>query len=602
MKYVDNVQSNYSSDSASIQSLIEDLRHDEEFVRTQAMERLCTIAIALGPTRTREDLIPYLVECTDDDSDTVLVLLANRIAALVDHVGGANHAHTLLQPLQLLMSQEEVSVKDAAVESFNSILKVLSPTSIRDHVIPIFDKLFSGFFSTRSALARLLPLAYKHGDDSTRQMCISYFHKLANDSNATVRRSTIKSFADFLTSITSLAQNVSQVVDILKGMIPILKHFSEDEQDSVRLFGLEACAQLTTFLVSSGERVSTEIDHVFGLVKSFCSDRSWRVRYVCGDVFIKVVHAFSPVKPSKLPSLLREFKNLLTDVEQEVRSASSNRIIEVGKALPVDLLISELLPQFKTLATDESAVVRTSFAPASMELCSILPLEVVKRDVLPVHRILLRDSSSDVRLAVIAHLKAVYSKFNGVLNDVLFPAISVLASDNSWRIRLKLIELMSGLADQFDSKFFKDNLLAICCGGLSDPVCAVRDATITQVAELCRLFGDQWTVSVVLPQLTRLSSSNSYLFRITLLRCLSNLASFVAQDVVVGFILPLCLELYADRVPNVRLNVVKTLKVLANVADKTTINMKIVPVLQRLSHDDGDNDVRFFANDALKVC
>jgi serine/threonine-protein phosphatase 2A regulatory subunit A len=40
--------------------LIDELKHEDVALRLNAIRRLQTIAIALGPERTREELIPFL--------------------------------------------------------------------------------------------------------------------------------------------------------------------------------------------------------------------------------------------------------------------------------------------------------------------------------------------------------------------------------------------------------------------------------------------------------------------------------------------------------------------------------------------------------------
>jgi serine/threonine-protein phosphatase 2A regulatory subunit A len=40
--------------------LIDELKHDEVTLRINAIRRLSTIALALGPERTRDELIPFL--------------------------------------------------------------------------------------------------------------------------------------------------------------------------------------------------------------------------------------------------------------------------------------------------------------------------------------------------------------------------------------------------------------------------------------------------------------------------------------------------------------------------------------------------------------
>lgn len=51
--------------------LIDELKHDDVLLRLNAVRRLSTIAVALGPDRTREELIPFL--------DGFFVFLISRV-------------------------------------------------------------------------------------------------------------------------------------------------------------------------------------------------------------------------------------------------------------------------------------------------------------------------------------------------------------------------------------------------------------------------------------------------------------------------------------------------------------------------------------------
>jgi serine/threonine-protein phosphatase 2A regulatory subunit A len=48
---------------------------------------LGTIAIALGPERSRNELLPYILELLEDDEE-VLVALSETLGNFLDHVGG----------------------------------------------------------------------------------------------------------------------------------------------------------------------------------------------------------------------------------------------------------------------------------------------------------------------------------------------------------------------------------------------------------------------------------------------------------------------------------------------------------------------------------
>lgn len=84
-------------------------------LRLNSISRLSTIAAALGPERTRNELVPFLVDMNDDD-DECLMAVAEHIPSLVTSVGGDEFVHALLLPLESLSTVEETVVRQKAVE------------------------------------------------------------------------------------------------------------------------------------------------------------------------------------------------------------------------------------------------------------------------------------------------------------------------------------------------------------------------------------------------------------------------------------------------------------------------------------------------------
>ena len=92
----------------------DELRNEDVALRLNSIKKLATIAAALGEERTRRELLPFLTESSDDE-DEVLLAVAVELAKFVPLVGGAEHAHLLLPPLEALMGVDETVVRDAAV-------------------------------------------------------------------------------------------------------------------------------------------------------------------------------------------------------------------------------------------------------------------------------------------------------------------------------------------------------------------------------------------------------------------------------------------------------------------------------------------------------
>ena len=92
--------------------LMDELRSEDVQLRLNAIRRVSTIALALGPDRAREELIPFLQDSVDDE-DEVLLALADELGKnFEEYIGGKEHAHVLLGPLENLSAVEETLVRD----------------------------------------------------------------------------------------------------------------------------------------------------------------------------------------------------------------------------------------------------------------------------------------------------------------------------------------------------------------------------------------------------------------------------------------------------------------------------------------------------------
>ncbi|KAI5302833.1 hypothetical protein KEM56_000304, partial [Ascosphaera pollenicola] len=78
---------------------------EDVVLRLNAIHRLSTIALALGPERTRDELIPFLDDSVEDE-DEVLTALSEELGRFVEYVGGPEYAHVLLSPLENLAAIE----------------------------------------------------------------------------------------------------------------------------------------------------------------------------------------------------------------------------------------------------------------------------------------------------------------------------------------------------------------------------------------------------------------------------------------------------------------------------------------------------------------
>ncbi len=91
---------------------MDELRSEDVQLRLNAIHSIPTIALALGTDRAREELIPFLQDSVDDEDEVLLALAEELGKQFEQYIGGKEHAHLVLGPLENLSTVEETLVRE----------------------------------------------------------------------------------------------------------------------------------------------------------------------------------------------------------------------------------------------------------------------------------------------------------------------------------------------------------------------------------------------------------------------------------------------------------------------------------------------------------
>lgn len=589
--------------------LIDELKHDDVLLRLNAIHRLSTIALALGPDRTRDELIPFLDESVEDE-DEVLVALSEELGNFVEYVGGSQWGHVLLSPLENLAAIEEPVVRDKAVESLNKICAELSPKQVEEYFIPLTSRLSKAdWFTSKISGCGLYTTPYSKVAPPLQEQLRRDFGHLVHDETPMVRRQSATHLAKFVKEMPAAV-----VVD---EMIPMFQHLASDDQDSVRLLTVEV-------LISVAEVVPKEQQSSHGVLlttlRNLIEDKSWRVRYMIADRFEKIAKAVDDEVVSR--DLVPAFVKLLKDNEAEVRTAIAGQIPGFCALIDRTTLLNEVMGSIEDLVSDSSQHVRAALGTQISGLAPILGKQETIDHLLPMFLQMLKDEFPEVRLHIISKLELVNNVIGiELLSQSLLPAIVQLAEDKQWRGRLAIIEYIPLLASQLGVKFFDEKLSSLCMGWLGDTVFSIREAATHNLKKLTEVFGVEWASEAIIPKVMAMGNHPNYLYRMTTCFAISTLATVVSMDVIGKNILPMLDKLVVDDIPNIRFNVAKTYGVLIDVLRRLPeegtvyslekagtpfspssrgaelIQQRVMPSLEKLQKDD-DVDVRYFATTA----
>ncbi|GJN12897.1 hypothetical protein PR202_ga31220 [Eleusine coracana subsp. coracana] len=283
--------------------LIDELKNEDIQLRLNSIRRLSTIARALGEERTRKELIPFLSE-NNDDEDEVLLAMAEELGVFIPYVGGIEHAHVLLPPLETLCTVEETCVRDKAVESLCRIGAQMKESDIVDWFIPVVK---------------------------IKIQCVYW---LLKDKSWRVRYMV----ANQLYELCEAVGPEPTRADLVPAYVRLLR----DNEAEVRI---AAAGKVTKFCRILSPQLA--IQHILPCVKDLSSDSSQHVR----SALASVIMGMAPVlgKDATIEQLLPIFLSLLKDEFPDVRL---NIISKLDQVIGIDLLSQSLLPAIVELAED----------------------------------------------------------------------------------------------------------------------------------------------------------------------------------------------------------------------------------------------------------
>lgn len=634
---------NFSDDLYPLALLMDELKHDDVSNRVEAMQKLDTIAIALGPERTRKELLPFLNDVAQDDEEEVFAVLANKLGEFIPLIGGHQYSEPLISILTILASMEEPLVRDKAIDSLNKISLELSDEEINGIFLTLIQNLSQGnWFLKKIAACGLYQSVIIRVDATTRQNLLKLYFKLVTDDYPMVRRASatnLPRLIDLLTEFTEHNPNdVNKITnedwEIISKMF---QHLITDDQDLVKFLSVDVLISILEFFEKIHE-YSFNADFLSSALK-LIQDESWRVRYTAADRFSKIARNFTN-NELDLFQLIDPFISLMKDHEGEVRKAIAKQLpvfcqLLVKFPLTKATVLNKIVPVANELSQDPQENVRASLASTITELSPILEKQATIDKLLPVFLIMLKDEFPDVRLNIISNLSVVNETIGiNLLSTNLLPAITELAQDHKWRVRLAIIEYIPKLAKQLGESFFNEELLSLCMSWLWDPVYAIREAAVNNLKELTVIFGSEWAQVEIINRLLNQGDKidnddgngdnndnndkvdySNFIIRITCLFAITSLIPVIDYKVLIDKVLPFINGLINDSVPNIRFNVAKSYLILveslinkkksgqlSETNDqelKKFIDSQVLSNLQKLENDD-DVDVRFYSIKSIK--
>lgn len=603
--------------------LLEELRNEDLQLRLNGTRRIKMIADALGPERTRGELLPFLAESIDDE-DEVLLALAEELGDFVSEVGGTQHASLLVQPLENLATVEDTIVRDKAVHSLKRLSTHVTESSPQDaktlhveHMHPLVQRLASGdWFTSRISACALFATVYEqipadHSD--LRTDIIAMYQGLAHDETPMVRRAAAANLASIAKSIFNISPEL-----VRTELLPVFSELVEDEQDSVRLLVVECAAVFARLLVDdngkSQDQTDTQMsseangsepahgsdkppeqpngeeaksadggnptsngpfpprgssDRIIDMVRRFSGDKSWRVRYMVADQLSELCDALGPVatRSDLLPAYLR----VLKDNEPEVRTAAAFKVTELTK--------------------------RIVSLPASTKEGELSGMELTLRDILPIVGQLVTDASQHVRAALASNIMGLAPEVGvEVTISHLVEVVLALLKDEYPDVRLNVISRLDKVSFIMSIERLSNELLPAIVDLAEDKNWRVRLAIINHVPLLARQLGKEFfqNNSKIGDLCILWLGDCVYSIREAAIANIKSLTEVFGVEWANRYIIPPVLSMY-DKSSNylLRMTSLHAIGVLSEVVGSETVEKTFLPMVTERASRDPVPNVRF---------
>jgi len=262
---------------STIALLIDDLSSEDPNAKLHSILRLKAIAALLGAERTATELIPMLTELIDkiDCNPELMMHLAAQLGNLTEILATSENISQLLDPLEVMVGNDDSVVRDKAIESMRKVGKLLdSGSHLNEMYLPLLKRQRKGdLFSMRISACFLYADIYANlQDQDQRAMVRKKFTKLSKDDTPMVRRGAAQSIP-----IITKDLERKHAVDFL---LPIIKSLLEDQNDSVKIHAVQSS-------IDAAKAVSDSLlirEAILPSFKTASENRySWRLRFAVAE-------------------------------------------------------------------------------------------------------------------------------------------------------------------------------------------------------------------------------------------------------------------------------------------------------------------------------
>uniref|UniRef100_A0A1I8HZQ6 TOG domain-containing protein n=1 Tax=Macrostomum lignano TaxID=282301 RepID=A0A1I8HZQ6_9PLAT len=509
--------------------------------KLRVVRTMSIIAEKLGSSKIKDTLVPKVDASINNGEDELLLEICQQLGNFPQHME-RNSCVCLVPLLGRVLSQvEEVVVGEAAADALIRVIADLTAAQVDSICLPLIKSVFEDdlFCSSRRAGCRLIVPCYCKTQSADHKSELK--GRLLNAASQEDEILLVREAA-----VCQLGQLAQQAAKDRPEILTSLVALSNDNHRDLRSASVRSLMQMIQYC---NEKDLEAI--VMPVLERYSEDAHRNTRQNFASQLAELQVAYNKIGKSPI------FIRLWEDNEPEVRRATASNLAAFAEASPKELN-GQLVPKLKEhLVNEHDERVRREIIAETVKLLPKLRKEDASEVVKTMVSLITDSGSAAAKQAVFDHLKDVLSDDSQVTSTIL-PAYV------SW---------------------------------LRDQAHDIRQAAAIGLGRIVR---DRKTLAEGLAKnsaLASLATDGNYQFR--------KVWVLTAQELIengpascIPLLLPQLMKLSADKVPNVRMALVKALIRLAKHLDASVVKKDVSGPLAELIKD-SDADVRFYADEAL---
>jgi serine/threonine-protein phosphatase 2A regulatory subunit A len=588
-----------SSDTFELGVFKDAILDEDVSVQVDAIKRLPILASAIDVEKTRDELIPCLANSVDAMPEESCFNLAEQLERLVPLVGGSDHVGVLLDILVKLACEDEVLVRERAIESMRNICDSLEQEQCEKSFYPLIENMISSdWFTTKCSAGCLISICYAKISPDKQTELRNHFRNLIQDDSPMVRRSTGNSLVDFIDIIDE---------DHLKSeFVPIFDNLAHDDQDSVRTLAVDVGIAIA--------RKFKDFEIYEFLMKTFKQlgeDESWRVRQRVAWRIPEI-----PISDKTRDEIVNIFRRCVRDDEAEVRVFAGKNLynfthnfLESYKQQQENYedifeknFEEVIAPEIYLLMRDPNDDVRVALSTNILSLSAVLRKECFNANIFPLvidaleneeympfkENMLKNLNWLPMDLDITKSVKSISNVIHNMIQN----------SQLHWRTRRNLLLAFMHITKNTTSDYFDENLKFFYQFLLTDPIYAIRRTAPLILPLLVKQFGMTWAKTSLIPIFVPFSTDHRYLFRYTTLFAIEELISPTLDNESDGDKNGKYLADFKNLIGESK--VLETLVKIVKLSNRLDEELKSDETLEEPDDYLSYNDLKFYAEDTLE--